>query len=810
MQRESDAFDAALERPEQERESFVRERYASDPELVRRVLRLIEAHGRAERDGLDAENVEVRTAAMPEVIGAYRIVERIGEGGMGVVYAAEQSQPIRRQVAIKVLKLGMDTEEVLLRFEAERQAMALMDHPGIAKVLDAGASSEGSPYFVMELVEGQTLTQYCADVEPSLKAKLALFMSVCEAVHHAHQRGIIHRDLKPSNILVTERDGSPAPKVIDFGIAKATAAQLTEQTFFTEHGRLVGTPEYMSPEQTGVPGVDVDIRSDVFSLGVILYELITGVLPIKREDLRRGSQSDVFRQIREVDPERPSTRLQTVAPGEASGAKDRPNLARTIRGELDWIVMRAIEKDRSRRYASASELREDVERYLTDRPVLARPPKVSYVVQKYVKRHRFATALVLLVLVSTLVGLAGLMVGIVRANRAEALATHRANNAQAAAAFLEKVLFQADPEVLGSESQAFLSVLANAGAWIEDELGDNPEVEASVRESIGVAFRRKSMYPDAEPHLVRSLKLRRAALGDSHLETASACIAVADLRFESAGAITESLGLLRGAERVLAAHRLGDTRASAWLQLDIGLVELAGDRLALAEEAFQRCRTVFVRDRGERHADVSRPLRGLAQLAVARGDLETAENFARSAEGLCQDWNDRYLRARSMLILAEILIEKGETDEAERLLEEVGAVLEATVGDRHIRIAERFALVSRLEFKRGRFAAASKAAERCEVLRAELLDRGHWSTMEARLLRVEASLGAGDPASASRLLEELEVTPAQGMPLDHPLMIHVARVQQSMAQALGDAAMTRSAQLKVEALRSSRAARLGG
>jgi len=337
------------------------------------------------------------------VIGRYKLLEKIGEGGMAVVYMAEQTEPIRRKVALKIIKLGMDTKSVIARFEAERQALAMMDHPNIAKVLDAGATETGRPYFVMELVKGVSITDYCDANSLSTKERLELFIQVCNAVQHAHQKGIIHRDIKPTNVMVTLHDGKPVPKVIDFGIAKAINQKLTEKTLFTRYAYIIGTPAYMSPEQAELSDLDIDTRTDIYSLGVLLYELLTGTPPFGEEELRKAGYIEMQRVIREQEPTKPSTKLSTLGGTLTDIAKLRsatPDvLTKAIRGDLDWIVMKSLEKDRARRYETASGLASDIQRHLEHEPVMARGPGATYRVQKFLRRHRSQTIASLVVMV---------------------------------------------------------------------------------------------------------------------------------------------------------------------------------------------------------------------------------------------------------------------------------------------------------------------------------------------------------------------------------------------------------------------------
>ena len=393
-------FEAALEVQAADREALISEACSGDDTMRAEVESLLNNDARATRDEfLEAPDLTASVAPSPiEVLGArigpYKILQPIGEGGFGVVYMAEQERPVRRRVAIKLIQPGMDNAQVIARFEAERQALALMDHPNIARVFDAGSTDSGRPYFVMELVQGVPITNYCDQARLTPRERLALFVTVCQAVQHAHQKGVIHRDIKPSNILVTTVDGRPVPKVIDFGVAKAVGQRLTEKTMFTQFGAVVGTLEYMSPEQAGLTALDVDTRGDIYSLGVLLYELLTGTTPLDRLRLRQAAYAEILRLIKEEDPPSPSTRLsgsgERLKAIAASRSIEPDRLTRSVRGDLDWVVMKALEKDRTRRYETASAFARDVQRHIDGDPVEASPPSAWYRVRKLATKHRVA------------------------------------------------------------------------------------------------------------------------------------------------------------------------------------------------------------------------------------------------------------------------------------------------------------------------------------------------------------------------------------------------------------------------------------
>jgi len=434
-------FDAALQKgTERERSAYLEGACGNNPGLRERVETLLRAHDAA--GNFLQPSLTSADEGPGSIIGRYKLLQMIGQGGFGVVYMAEQLEPVRRKVALKIIKLGMDTRQVVARFESERQALALMDHPNIARVFDAGSTESGRPYFVMELVRGVPITDYADKNALTLRERLELFITVCRAVQHAHQKGIIHRDIKPTNVLVTLHDGVPVPKVIDFGIAKATKQRLTEKTIFTEFRQIVGTPQYMSPEQAEMSGLDVDTRCDIYSLGVMLYELLTSTTPLEAERLRTLGYGELQQVIRDEDPQRPSLRVSTLHEQLETVAKNRRieprRLSGLFRGDLDWIVLKALEKDRTRRYSTASDLAADVERYLKYEPVEAGPPGITYVLRKFARRNRRGVAAALLVALALFIGLGMAAAGWYRAGR-------EADRSREIAGFLEEIVLTVNP-----------------------------------------------------------------------------------------------------------------------------------------------------------------------------------------------------------------------------------------------------------------------------------------------------------------------------------------------------------------------------
>jgi serine/threonine protein kinase len=481
-----DIFEQIVDLPAAERRQALDRACGSRAQLQSEVESLLAAHDAAGQFLADPTLDHVAAYSEPPeqagaTIGRYKLLERIGQGGFGDVFMAQQFEPVKRRVALKIIKLGMDTKQVVARFEAERQALALMDHPNIARVFDGGETKSGRPYFVMELVRGDPITQYCDREKLATRDRLALFQQVCQAIQHAHQKGVIHRDIKPTNVLVTVADGEPLVKVIDFGIAKATNTELTERTLFTEFRQLIGTPQYMSPEQAERSGVDIDTRSDIYSLGVLLYEILTGRTPIDPATLKSAVWDELQRMIREDEPTPPSTLLTSMGADSNLVAKARgtelSGLVTTLKGDLDWIVLKALEKDRTRRYGTASELSEDIKRFLHDEPVTATPPSTLYKLRKFARRNKSAIAAAAALSAALLLGLVGTTAAAIWALRerdgalvAENLARNSEEQARQASARAEEQASRARrmAAMVGSPFQDKATADNLARAWLAD------------------------------------------------------------------------------------------------------------------------------------------------------------------------------------------------------------------------------------------------------------------------------------------------------------------------------------------------------
>jgi serine/threonine protein kinase/Tfp pilus assembly protein PilF len=634
-----------------------------------------------------------RPMGTPRTIGPYRILAVLGEGGMGSVYLAEQRHPVRRKVALKVIKLGMDTKAVMARFESERQALAMMDHPGIAKVFDAGATDQGRPYFVMEHVQGVRITTYCDLHCLDNRERLRLFIKICTAIQHAHQKGIIHRDIKPSNIMVTLQDGQPTPKIIDFGVAKATTQRLTEQTYYTELGQLIGTPEYMSPEQAEMTGLNVDTTTDIYSLGVLLYELVSGTLPYDPTSLRSLGRPGVPKQIRELSPPRPSAKFKTLTAGAAAdiAARRQTNvlsLHKQLAGDLDWIILRAIEKDRTRRYPTASELAADVARHLNDEPVAARPPSKIYHLKKTVIRNKaaFAFAATIFLLLAAFGVWMSVLYG--RAREAERKAGTEAAVARQVADFLQGLFEVSDPHRARGETMTAREILDRGADRIRREPIDEPEVSAALMNTLGIVYMNLGLYESAKPFLDDALAARRQLPGAFPDRTAESENALGEWYFYKGGLDSAEV-LLRNALNTRRASRSTDNLGLAKTLDDLGWLLLTEGNMDEAEMHFRESLTIRRRLLSPEHPQVAVSLDNMGWLLQQKGDLAGAETYSREALALKRkilDPNDPEL-ANSYNGLAAILRAKGDYQGAEPLFRAALAIQAHAFSERHLMTA---------------------------------------------------------------------------------------------------------------------------
>jgi serine/threonine protein kinase/Flp pilus assembly protein TadD len=689
-------FTAALDVPEAEQEAFVRRMCAGDESLLRKVLALLQAH-RSSDDFLDRSPMGERsggdeTSGVGEKagdrIGRYKLVQQIGEGGWGVVFMAEQEEPVRRKVALKIVKPGMDTKSIIARFEAERQALALMDHPNIAHIFDAGATESGRPYFVMELVRGAKITDYCDEHSLTTEARLELFMEVCDAVQHAHQKGIIHRDLKPSNVMVTTgRDGRPIPKVIDFGVAKATGGQrLTTKTIVTAHAMFIGTPDYMSPEQAALSSAELDTRTDIYSLGAMLYELLTGATPFDTRELLKAGMDEVRRVIRNKEPARPSTRLTTMTAANLANVSklhgtEPPKLIREMRGELDCIVLKALEKDRALRFQTADSFAADINRYLKNETVSARPPSSFYQFRKLLSRHKVGFAVFGIVLVTLIGGLSSTTWSLAKEKRARQDALTEAARSKAVKEVLEKMFTGVDPAVAqGRDTSLLRDILDKTVERMGQDLTNQPAVEADLKMTIGGVYVSLELYDKAEVLLQSALAFYRKSPGAEE-NVADALSALSEEHYmqgkfdeaekesREALAVDSSLQQKESMRRVLVETRL------AWVVMDSG-------RPAEAEPIFRQALAMGQRLAGDDSKDVTDSRSGLAMALNNLGRLPEAESLLRRTLAVDQKIHglEHPYVANDMYRLGFVVARQHRLEEAEAIARQCVAIRRKVLG----------------------------------------------------------------------------------------------------------------------------------
>jgi len=748
-----DLYQAAVAQPPEKRAEFIEQACPGDPQLRAEVESLLQDAGERTSffEGLVAFGSS--EAAAGAVIGSYHLLQPIGQGGMGEVWLAEQQRPVRRRVAIKLIKAGMDTREVVARFESERQALALMDHPAIAKVFDAGSTPLGRPYFAMEYVPGMPITDYCDEHKLTLRQRLELFVAVCDGVQHAHQKAILHRDLKPSNILVSEVDGKPAPRIIDFGVAKATVQRLTADTMFTRAGAIIGTPGYMSPEQADSAGVYVDTRTDVYSLGVVLYELLVGVLPL---DFSK----------REEDVPRPSTRLRTLGDRTGITAQNRgadgPTLARQLRGDVDAISLKALEKDRSRRYATPSELAADIGRYFRHEPVLARRAGAGYRARKYIRRHRVGVAVA---------ATAALL--LLSAAVAQTLALRRVtrerDRADRIAQFMTGIFQVSDPNARQGNDVRAREILDKASKDIETGLAKDPELQTQMMDVMAQAYKGIILYPRAESLLAHALEIRRRTLGPNNPDTLKSMYDLADT-LNGEGRYREAEKLCRDTidarRRVLGSeHR--DTLTSIWL---LGWILDRAGRDPEAEKLNRRLLEVASRAFGPQD-----PLSVKAENGLAVNLL--GENKFSEAEKGFREVLEVYRRTFSsddphvlfgMGNLAEVLSAEGKLAEAEKLDQDARQAFRRTFGPEHPRTLYVSGYLAEVLTKEERYAEAERLCRDTLEVYRKVRGPEHVETLHFTDDLADVLMKEGRFSEAGQLLRQTMEAQRRTLGPEHP------------------------------------------
>jgi non-specific serine/threonine protein kinase/serine/threonine-protein kinase len=727
FEREQEIFQACLDLPPSERQAHLDETCPGDSVVRARIERLLAAHERAERATLHPLG-PLSLDLVADHIGPYRLTGVLGEGGMGIVYDAEQQQPVQRRVALKVLKLGMDTREVIARFMAERQALAAMDHPAVAKVFDAGHTVAGRPYFVMERVEGVPLLEYCDREQLSILRRVELVAQVCRAVQHAHQKGVIHRDLKPSNVLVTLSDGAALPKIIDFGIAKAAGLDAPwKGTELTRVDQMLGTPAYMSPEQAGRGGQDVDTRTDVYSLGVMLYELLTGQLPAEpaetgaTEFLAALAQGD-------VRPAKPSARVGTIdAKDTALRRSTTPaGLRRQLAGDLDWICMKALETDRNRRYETPLALADDLRRHLTSEPVMAGPPSRTYRLRRLVRRHRTTMAAATVAVVALLTGSAAAVTQAVRATEAEQSARADAETARQVSDFLINLFEVSEPGATSGGAVTARELLDQGAARIRGELEAQPLVRARVQAVIGEIYRKLGLYDPAGSLLEEALSAREQLLESSHVEVVQTLHSIGRLQFDR-GDRAGAEATFRDALSRLATATQPDRIEEARLQCELGQVLRDNAKFAEAEALFLRAIDTLTRELGPAHEEVGLAWGGLGSVFHTQGRFEDAEVALRNsiANGEKVLSPDHPELAVALANLANTLGRLGRDDEAEPLHNRVITILEKAYGPDHIAVAVAVGNLAGLYGRQGRLDLSEATTRKAFAIRERIFGPDH-------------------------------------------------------------------------------------
>jgi serine/threonine protein kinase len=639
--------------------------FGAEPDRLRQLI----------RSGMDIEDAEgqdkpassVRVGGLMERpgtrIGCYKLLRLLGEGGMGMVYLAEQEQLIRRRVALKIIKPGMDSKKVLARFEAERQALALLDHPNIAQVHDAGTADSGRPYFVMEYVKGTPITEFCDRHTLSIEQRLRLFQQVCSAIQHAHQKGIIHRDIKPSNILVTSENDNVIPKIIDFGVAKALIQPLTERTLITEESQLLGTPEYMSPEQIESANEDIDTRSDIYSLGALLYELLTGVLPFDSDTLRTGGIENIRRVIRETDPKTPSTRLTKLGDEAKKVAENRrtevATLAKCLHRELEWIPLKAMRKERAERYRSTSELSDDIENYLKGAPLMAGPPTNVYRLKKFLRRHKALVGGIAAVLVVSVIGTIVSVVFAMGQARAR-------SESQVIANFLTNNVLASVFEVKGREATA-ADILNAASKSLQGRFDDQPQIEADICWRLSTIYRRLGDHRSAIPYLARLYQLRREHLGEHEGPTNTAKNYLA-LAYNGAGQYSEAERLFDELIEFYQQSNPENVGMLPWLKCNISRIYIGQGRYEEAERLLVKTLSSSETAWWKRYRPEGKPyLDDLAEIYLYWGKYEQAEKlFKETVESQGREGtSDPGAAVYSMDGLGRLYMAQGHFDKAE-------------------------------------------------------------------------------------------------------------------------------------------------